>query len=274
MPVYALIAVLLVSTIASVRINVLLTYYANDVFTALQVAFEGAAVGRNEVKDSGINGFWLSMIIFAILGDACPALSAGHVPDAAVHHALANLVELRFVEIGSATSRTTVVSSCASRSTTPINAFNKNRRLHRRRRRRKLRLMAPRLCWCSVPSRPCCPCSRSAASSGTCPDTDLGQLHTAQSALLDRHRLRVSGHHRCVCHWQAFDPVELLQRTSQRWVPICARASEGFERRDWIYGGEPRTPPPFEQGDVSRILRRGIHAPVNLHQGLRSRVSN
>ena len=66
-PVYALIAVLLVSTIASVRINVLLTYYANDVFTALQVAFEGAAVGRSEVKDSGINGFWLSMIIFAIL---------------------------------------------------------------------------------------------------------------------------------------------------------------------------------------------------------------
>ena len=57
---------LLVSTIASVRINVLLTYYANDVFTALQVAFEGAAVGRSEVKDSGINGFWLSMIIFAI----------------------------------------------------------------------------------------------------------------------------------------------------------------------------------------------------------------
>ena len=66
-PAYALIAVLLVSTIASVRINVLLTYYANDVFTALQVAFEGAAVGRSEVKDSGINGFWLSMIIFAIL---------------------------------------------------------------------------------------------------------------------------------------------------------------------------------------------------------------
>ena len=66
-PVYALIAVLLVSTIASVRINVLLTYYANDVFTALQVAFEGAAVGRSEVKDSGIKGFWLSMVIFAIL---------------------------------------------------------------------------------------------------------------------------------------------------------------------------------------------------------------
>ena len=54
-------------TIAWVRINVLLTYYANDVFTALQAAFEGAAVGRSDVKDSGINGVWLSMIIFATM---------------------------------------------------------------------------------------------------------------------------------------------------------------------------------------------------------------
>jgi vitamin B12/bleomycin/antimicrobial peptide transport system ATP-binding/permease protein len=94
-PVYALIAVLLVSTIASVRINVLLAYYANDVFTALQVAFEGAAVGRSEVKDFGINGFWLSMIIFAILATVHVL---GYLLDMylmqRVNHALANLVEL------------------------------------------------------------------------------------------------------------------------------------------------------------------------------------
>lgn len=67
LPVYAMLAALLVSTILSVRVSVLLSYYANDVFTSLQVAFQGAASGRDAVEESGINGFWLSMLIFAIL---------------------------------------------------------------------------------------------------------------------------------------------------------------------------------------------------------------
>jgi putative ATP-binding cassette transporter len=67
LPVYLMVAALLVSTILSVRVSVLLSYYANDVFTALQVAFQGAAAGQDQVKDSGINGFWLSMLIFAVL---------------------------------------------------------------------------------------------------------------------------------------------------------------------------------------------------------------
>ena len=49
------------------RVTVLLSYYANDVFTSLQVAFQGITVGRNEITDSGIHGFWVSIGIFCIL---------------------------------------------------------------------------------------------------------------------------------------------------------------------------------------------------------------
>jgi vitamin B12/bleomycin/antimicrobial peptide transport system ATP-binding/permease protein len=67
LPVWALFGVLLLSVVLSVRLTVLLSYYGNDVFTSLQVAFQGAAGGREDVKDSGIDGFWLSIRIFAIL---------------------------------------------------------------------------------------------------------------------------------------------------------------------------------------------------------------
>jgi len=59
--------VLLLSTIISVRLDVLLSYYSNDLFTALQVAFQGAGGGNEEVRRSGIQGFWQAIIIFAIL---------------------------------------------------------------------------------------------------------------------------------------------------------------------------------------------------------------
>jgi vitamin B12/bleomycin/antimicrobial peptide transport system ATP-binding/permease protein len=67
LPVWAMFALLLLSTIVSVRMTVLLSYYVNDVFTSLQVAFQGAAGGREDVKESGIDGFWLSIGIFFIL---------------------------------------------------------------------------------------------------------------------------------------------------------------------------------------------------------------
>lgn len=67
LPVWALLALLLLSTIVSVRMTVLLSYYGNDVFTSLQVAFQGAAGGHEDVEDSGIDGFWLSIRIFFIL---------------------------------------------------------------------------------------------------------------------------------------------------------------------------------------------------------------
>jgi vitamin B12/bleomycin/antimicrobial peptide transport system ATP-binding/permease protein len=65
--VWALLAVLLLSVMMSVRIDVVLSYYSNDQFTALQVAFEGAGAGNTAVRDSGIHGFWFSILVFAVL---------------------------------------------------------------------------------------------------------------------------------------------------------------------------------------------------------------
>lgn len=61
------IAVLLLSTIISVRLDVLLSYYSNDLFTSLQVAFQGAGGGNEEVRQSGIHGFWAALILFGVL---------------------------------------------------------------------------------------------------------------------------------------------------------------------------------------------------------------
>lgn len=60
-------AVLLLSTIISVRLDVLLSYYSNDLFTSLQVAFQGAGAGDEAIRQSGVHGFWQAIIIFAVL---------------------------------------------------------------------------------------------------------------------------------------------------------------------------------------------------------------
>jgi len=64
-PVWAVVGFLLLSTIVSVRINVLLTYYVNDLFTAVQIAFQGGA--DETVRSSGIDGFWASIAVFGVL---------------------------------------------------------------------------------------------------------------------------------------------------------------------------------------------------------------
>lgn len=66
-PVWLVLAVLLLSAVVSVRISVLLSYYSNDLFTALQVAFEGSGSLDKSVKQGGIQGFWHSIWIFVIL---------------------------------------------------------------------------------------------------------------------------------------------------------------------------------------------------------------
>ncbi|AKS34056.1 ABC transporter ATP-binding protein/permease [Mycolicibacterium goodii] len=66
-PVWVLLGVLLLSVMVSVRMDVLFSYYANDQATALQVAFEGAGAGDDAVRDSGIAGFWKSIVIFGLL---------------------------------------------------------------------------------------------------------------------------------------------------------------------------------------------------------------
>jgi putative ATP-binding cassette transporter len=66
-PVWALLGVLLLSVMFSVRMDVLFSYYYNDQYSALQVAFEGASARNDAVRDSGIAGFWFSIFVFALL---------------------------------------------------------------------------------------------------------------------------------------------------------------------------------------------------------------
>jgi len=67
LPVWGLFAVLLLSVVASVRLNVLLSYYSNDLYSALQSAFQGAASGDEAVRDSGVSGFWFAIWVFVVL---------------------------------------------------------------------------------------------------------------------------------------------------------------------------------------------------------------
>jgi vitamin B12/bleomycin/antimicrobial peptide transport system ATP-binding/permease protein len=64
---WLMLSVLLMLVLMSVRLNVLFSYQSNDLFTALQTAFEGIASGDDEVKRSGIHGFWMSLAIFTLL---------------------------------------------------------------------------------------------------------------------------------------------------------------------------------------------------------------
>ncbi len=66
-PVWGMLGVLLLSVILEVRIAVLLSYYNNDLFSALQVAFHGAGAHNTAERDSGVHGFWVAIVIFCIL---------------------------------------------------------------------------------------------------------------------------------------------------------------------------------------------------------------
>ena len=92
--VWALLAVLLLSVMMSVRIDVVLSYYSNDQFTALQVAFEGAGAGNAAVRDSGIHGFWFSILVFVRVGHDPHRPHPGRpVSDAALHHRVAGVAD-------------------------------------------------------------------------------------------------------------------------------------------------------------------------------------
>ena len=58
---------MLLSVIIGVRLSVLFSYQSNDLYSAAQIAVEGHATGNQAVKDSGIWGFWLSLLLFALL---------------------------------------------------------------------------------------------------------------------------------------------------------------------------------------------------------------
>lgn len=59
--------VLLLSVVAGVRIDVLLSFQGNDMMTALQVVSGGLQARDDTIKDSGRNGFFLSMLVFCLL---------------------------------------------------------------------------------------------------------------------------------------------------------------------------------------------------------------
>jgi putative ATP-binding cassette transporter len=65
--VWLMLGVLLLSVLLSVRLIVLLSYQGNDLLTGVQKAVQGVAAGAESVKQSGIHGFWMSIVIFSVL---------------------------------------------------------------------------------------------------------------------------------------------------------------------------------------------------------------
>jgi vitamin B12/bleomycin/antimicrobial peptide transport system ATP-binding/permease protein len=65
--VWLMLGVLLLSIVVSVRLDVLFSYQGNDLYTGVQMAAEGAGAGNEAVKQSGIDGFWLSIKVFSVM---------------------------------------------------------------------------------------------------------------------------------------------------------------------------------------------------------------
>jgi len=59
--------VMLFSTLIAVRLNVLLSYFSNDLYSSLQVAFEGLGAGNEAVRQSGVQGFWVAIVTFMLI---------------------------------------------------------------------------------------------------------------------------------------------------------------------------------------------------------------
>jgi vitamin B12/bleomycin/antimicrobial peptide transport system ATP-binding/permease protein len=66
-PVWLQLAALLFLVLIMVRLTVLLSYQSNDMFSSLQTAFVGIASGDTAVKQSGIHGFYTSLVHFSLL---------------------------------------------------------------------------------------------------------------------------------------------------------------------------------------------------------------
>ncbi|OBK10369.1 ABC transporter ATP-binding protein/permease [Mycobacterium asiaticum] len=65
--VWLMLGVLLLSVLMSVRLDVLLSYFSNDMYSAVQTAVQGIATHEKVPKETGIHGFYVSMGIFTIL---------------------------------------------------------------------------------------------------------------------------------------------------------------------------------------------------------------
>lgn len=65
--VWTWLAGLLLSVIIGVRLTVLFSYQSNDMLTSFQVIAAGVGGGDDTIKESGRDGFWLSIIVFSIM---------------------------------------------------------------------------------------------------------------------------------------------------------------------------------------------------------------
>lgn len=65
--VWLMLAVLLLSVVVAVRLNVLFSYQANDLSSSIQTAVQGTATGDHAVKQSGVHGFWMSIATFSLM---------------------------------------------------------------------------------------------------------------------------------------------------------------------------------------------------------------
>ncbi|MCV7259031.1 ABC transporter ATP-binding protein/permease [Mycobacterium shimoidei] len=66
-PVWTMLGVLLLSVIINVRLTVLFSYQSNDLNSSVQTAVQGMATHNDAVKQSGVHGFWMSLLIFSIM---------------------------------------------------------------------------------------------------------------------------------------------------------------------------------------------------------------
>lgn len=60
-------AAILLAVVAGVRLQVLFSFQSNDMLTSFQVVASGVGAGNDEVKNSGAQGFWMSLGIFSVL---------------------------------------------------------------------------------------------------------------------------------------------------------------------------------------------------------------
>jgi putative ATP-binding cassette transporter len=74
-PVWGLLAVLVLLVVMEVRIDVLVSYQSNDLYSALQTAFHGTGSGDTKVRNSGIHGFWMAIRIFCVIATVFVARS-------------------------------------------------------------------------------------------------------------------------------------------------------------------------------------------------------
>ncbi len=65
--VWLMLGVLLLSVVITVRLTVLFSYQTNDLASSIQIAVQAIATHNQAVKQSGVHGFWMSIIIFSIM---------------------------------------------------------------------------------------------------------------------------------------------------------------------------------------------------------------